>query len=147
MELVLFIGLQATGKSSFYRQTFYRTHVRINLDMLRTRHREKLLVDACIAGKAKFVVDNTNLTRDDRARYIQPAKAAGFRIIGYFFESRVADAIHRNAGRLAGERVPDGAIVAASNRLQLPSANEGFDELFSVQLVGQNQFEVLKWKS
>lgn len=147
MELILFIGLQATGKSSFYRQTFYRTHVRINLDMLRTRPREKLLVDACISGKTKFVVDNTNLTRDDRVRYISPAKAAGFRVIGYFFESRVADALRRNAGRPASERVPDKAIVAAGNRLQLPTASEGFDELFSVRLVEEDQFDVAKWES
>ena len=146
MELVLFIGLQATGKSSFYRHKFFRTHVRVNLDTLRTRHREKLLVDACIAGKTKFVVDNTNLTRDDRARYISPAKAAGFGVIGYFFESRVADALRRNAIRPAGERVPDKAILAASNKLQLPSVNEGFDELFSVQLREEDQFNVQKWK-
>ena len=144
MELIIFIGLQATGKSSFYRHKFFRTHVRVNLDTLRTRHREKLLVDACIAGKAKFVVDNTNLTRGDRARYIARAKATGFRVIGYFFESRVADAIRRNAVRPAGERVPEIAIQAASKNLQVPSFDEGFDELFLVRLVEENQFDVQK---
>lgn len=142
MELILFVGLQATGKSSFYRHAFFRSHVRVNLDMLRTRHREKLLVEACITGKTKFLVDNTNLTRDDRARYIEPAKAAGFRVIGYFFESQVADALRRNAGRPKGERVPDLAIRASSNKLQIPSPSEGFDELFFVQLTKENQFNV-----
>ncbi|HTV41841.1 MAG TPA: ATP-binding protein [Candidatus Sulfotelmatobacter sp.] len=146
MELILFIGLQATGKSSFYRHTFFRTHVRVNLDMLRTRHREKLLVDACIASKTKFIVDNTNLTRDDRARYISPAKAAGFRVIGYFFESQPADALRRNAARPKGERVPDIAIRSASNKLQIPSLSEGFDELYSVRLVGENQFSISNCK-
>jgi predicted kinase len=146
MELILFIGLQATGKSSFYRHTFSRTHVRVNLDMLRTRRREKLLVDTCIVGKTKFVVDNTNLTRDDRARYIGPAKAAGFRVIGYFFESRIADALRHNAARATGERVPDLAIRGSSNKLQIPSFAEGFDELFFVQLVEENQFNVTGWE-
>lgn len=144
MELVLFIGLQATGKSSFYRNTFFRTHVRVNLDMLRTRRREKLLVDACIAGKTKFVVDNTNLTRDDRARYIGPGKAAGFRVIGYFFESQIADALRRNAARLAGERVPEIAIRGSNSKLQIPSLTEGFDALFFVQFAKENQFNVTK---
>ncbi len=103
MELLLFIGIQATGKSSFYRERFYRTHVRVNLDMLKTRHREKLLVQAC----TPFVVDNTNLTREDRTRYIAPAKAAGFAVHGYFFQSRVTDALVRNAQREANERVPE----------------------------------------
>ena len=146
MELILFMGLQATGKSSFYREMFFRTHVRINLDMLRTRHREKLLVDACFAGKTKFVLDNTNLMRDERARFVQPAKAAGFRVVGYFFESKVADALRRNATRPESERVPDMAIPGSSNKMQIPSMEEGFDELFFVRLADSNQFEVEKWR-
>ncbi len=62
MELILFIGIQATGKSSFYLERFFRTHVRINGDMLKTRHREELLVRACLEGKTPFVVDKMNLT-------------------------------------------------------------------------------------
>ena len=50
-HLVLFIGLQASGKSSFYRERFFGTHVRVNLDMLKTRNRESLLVTACLQGK------------------------------------------------------------------------------------------------
>ena len=53
MEAVLFIGIQATGKSSFYLERFFRTHVRFNGDMLRTRHREELLVQACLEGKTQ----------------------------------------------------------------------------------------------
>ena len=86
MELALFIGIQATGKSSFYKERFYRTHVRVNYDMVKTRHREDLLLKACLVGKTRFVVDNTNLARQERARYIRPAKAAGFTVVGYFFE-------------------------------------------------------------
>jgi len=147
MEMILFMGLQATGKSSFYREKFYRTHVRVSLDMLRTRHRQQLLVDACIVGETKFVVDNTNLLREERARFIQPARAAGFRVIGYFFESKVADALRRNAARPEEERVPDVAIPGSSNRLQLPSIEEGFDNLYFVRLADGNQFNVENWKS
>jgi predicted kinase len=147
MEMIVFIGLQATGKSSFYRERFFRTHVRINLDMLGTRHRAKLLLEACIAGQTKCVLDNTNLTRDERAQYIQPAKSSGFRVIGYFFESKVADAMRRNAERPEDERVPGKAIPGSSNRLQLPLIGEGFDEIFFVRLADSNQFTVEKWRS
>ena len=34
MEAVIFIGIQGTGKSSFYREQFFHTHVRINSDLL-----------------------------------------------------------------------------------------------------------------
>ena len=67
MEMVLFVGIQASGKSSFYLERFFRTHVRINRDMLKTLHREDLLVKACLEGKTSFVVDKMNLRRADRA--------------------------------------------------------------------------------
>jgi predicted kinase len=146
MELIVFMGIQATGKSSFYCRQFFRTHVRVNLDMLKTRHRERLLLTACLGGKTPLVVDNTNLTRADRGRYIVPAKAASFRVIGYFFESRVADAIRRNALRPVSERVPDKAIPGASNQLELPTFDEGFDRLYFVKTAGDGQFLVEDWK-
>jgi predicted kinase len=147
MEMLLFIGIQATGKSTFYRQRFFRTHVRLNLDMLKTRHRETLLLKACLESKTPFVVENTNVTRQERARYIQPARDAGFRIIGYFFESRSADAIKRNRERPEPDRVPAVAIYTAAKRLELPSLSEGFDALHFVRLNGPDAFEIQEWQN
>ena len=39
MEIIILMGIQASGKSTFYRQKFADSHIRINLDMLKTRHR------------------------------------------------------------------------------------------------------------
>lgn len=147
MELILFIGIQATGKSSFCRERFFGTHVRVNLGMLKTRHRESLLVAACLEGKTPFVVDNTNLTRDDRARYITAAKAKNFAVRGYYFQSRTADSLARNAKREGKTRVPDLAIRGARARLELPSLEEGFDSLHFVRLDGPDQFIVEEWKN
>ena len=41
-------------------ERFFRTHVRLSLDMLRTRHRERLLFQAYLEAKQSFVIDNTN---------------------------------------------------------------------------------------
>lgn len=71
MEAVIFIGIQATGKSTFSQQRFFSTHIRINLDMLKTRNRERTLPAACLEAKQPFVLDNTNLTREARAGYIK----------------------------------------------------------------------------
>jgi predicted kinase len=147
MEMVLFVGIQATGKSSFYLERFFRSHVRINLDMLKTHHREDLLVKACMEGRTPFVVDKMNLTRADRAAYIGRAKAAGFRICGYFFDSNLAGALQRNARRDADDRVPENGLTEASKRLEPPSHSEGFDQLFSVQMDGQGGFAVEELKA
>ena len=99
MEVIIFMGIQGSGKSTFYRERFIDTHIRINLDMLKTRHREQYLVNACIVAKQAFVVDNTNPTKADRCRYIQPAKAAGLKIIGYYFQPQVEACQQRNVNR------------------------------------------------
>jgi hypothetical protein len=50
--------------------------VRIGLDLVRNRHRERTLIETCLALRQPFVVDGTNATRADRARYLEMAKPA-----------------------------------------------------------------------
>jgi predicted kinase len=133
-EAIIFTGLQGAGKSTFYRERFFATHLRISLDLLRTRRREDLLLTACLAGAIAFVVDNTNPTRDDRARYLLPARAAGFRLIGYHFDIPIATCLARNAARPQAERVPPRGIYGTRKRLQPPTYDEGFDRLYRVTL-------------
>jgi len=131
-EALLLIGLQGSGKSTFYRERFFATHVRLNLDMLRTRRRETLLLDACLAGGTPFVVDNTNATIAARARYLTLARAAGFRCTGYYFDLPLALCLARNAARPPGERVPPVGIYGTRKRLQPPTPEEGFGALYRV---------------
>lgn len=71
MEAVILIGIQGAGKTTFYRERFFDTHIRLNLDMLRTRNRERFLMAACLHTEQRFVVDNTNVRIADRAGYIE----------------------------------------------------------------------------
>ncbi len=142
MEAIIFVGIQATGKSTFYYQRFFDTHVRINLDMLKTRHRERILVGACIAAKQSFVVDNTNVSPEARARYIGQARAAGFRVVGYFFQTTLADALKRNRQRTGRKFIPEKGVAATLQRLQAPTRDEGFDELYGVTAIGRNEFRI-----
>jgi predicted kinase len=145
MQTIILTGLQASGKSSFYRQRFFNTHIRINLDMLRTRKREATLLRACLEARQPFVVDNTNPTAAERARYIQPARDAGFSLVGYYFLPDPTACLARNASRPAEERVPPQAIWATLKKLQPPSLSEGFDALYSVLVAPGGQFLVEAW--
>ena len=145
MEAVVFVGIQASGKTSFYLARFARTHVRISLDMLRTRHREALLLRACLEAKQPFVVDNTNSTAAERARYLLPAKAAQFRTVGYYFPPNLDASLERNAGRPAPERVPPKGVAGTLRRLEPPAIAEGFDELFAVAPDGAGCFSIAPW--
>lgn len=139
---VVFIGLPGAGKSTYFRARFVDTHIRINGDMLRTAARERLLVDACLQGGTSFVVDKTNVSRAERARYIEAALEAGFFVHGYFFESRKDVCLERNAKRPPPERVPDVAVLGMRSRMELPSREEGFDELFFVRGVEEGTWSV-----
>jgi predicted kinase len=134
MQAVILIGIQASGKSTFYAERFSRTHVRINLDMLKTRHREACFLRTCLETKQAFVVDNTNVTVADRARYIVPARTAGFRVTGYFLRTALQDSIRRNAARAGKAAIPEPGIHATHKRLEPPTHAEGFDELFDVTI-------------
>jgi predicted kinase len=133
MELVLFIGIPGSGKSTFYTQRFLNTHVRINRDMLKTESREKILFDACLRAKQPFVLDNTNVIAEKRAGYIKQARAAKFRVVGYFFDCPVEEAVKRNQQRMGKARVPNVAIYTMAKKFEAPAVREGFDELFRVK--------------
>jgi predicted kinase len=145
MEAVIFIGIQATGKSTFYQRRFADTHIRLNLDMLKTRHREQILLSACLEAKQPFVIDNTNLTRQGRAAYISQAKAAGFRVTGYYFNSALQAALERNRQRSGKSLIPEKGVLSAYRKLELPNFDEGFDQLFYVEIAEDGQFIVKEW--
>ncbi|WP_111861463.1 ATP-binding protein [Acinetobacter sp. CFCC 10889] len=142
MQLIIFIGVQASGKSTFYKEYFYKTHLRINLDMLKTRHRENILFEAGLVSKTKMVIDNTNMTRADRARYMQHAKDAEFEVICYYFATDLDDALQRNRQREGKERIPDQGVLATAKRFESPLLQEGFDEIYQVKIIGQGQFSI-----
>ena len=143
-QAIIFIGIQASGKSTFY----YRllddgTYTHISLDILHTRNKEKQLLMECLVEGKSFVVDNTNPEISDRAKYIQKAKEYSYNVIGIFFQSIVRDCVRRNEERR--NKVPSTAIASTSNKLQMPSRTEGFDELYFARIVN-NEFEITTWK-
>ena len=142
MEAVLFVGIQGAGKSTFYQQRFFDTHVRISRDMLKTRYREQVFLHACILAKQPFVVDNTNVLAAERERFITPAKEAGFRIVGYYFPVPVRHAIGRNQKREGKKKIPVQGILGTQKKLQAPRREEGFDVLYCVTVMEGHEFVV-----
>lgn len=146
MQAIIFIGIQASGKSSFYFERFSNSHLRLNLDMLKTRNRETILLNACITAKQPIVIDNTNATKEDRKRYIEKLKQGHFQVIGYYFKSSIGECLHRNNLRKDAERIPEIGIKATYNKLELPEYSEGFDELYYVS-IGEEGFKAEGWKN
>jgi predicted kinase len=142
MEAILLIGIQGAGKSTFYRERFFDTHVRINLDMLKTRYREKVLLSACLLARQPFVVDNTNVLAKERAVYIEPARENAFRVHAYFFDPDVRASIARNAKRTGKGVIPVKGLLGTYKRLEPPRREEGFDRIYRVRLTPEDGWEV-----
>jgi len=132
--MVIFTGIPASGKTTFYRERYFPSHVYISLDQVRSRSAESELLGFCLARHRSCVVDNTNVSRSDRKRYIDVANEAGMRVIGYCFVSQKDSAIERNMHRTGRSCVPEAAIRAMYNELEYPKLDEGFDELYYVTI-------------
>lgn len=144
--LLLFIGIPASGKSTFYQRVLADRNLDyVSLDALRTRAREKAAFEAALAARRSVAVDNTNVTKALRTRYLAPAKAAGYRVVGLFFQSVVADCLARNEQREGKAKVKRLAVLGMSAQLELPSKDEGFDHLFFVRIT-DGLFEIEPWK-
>ena len=67
MECVIFVGIQGSGKSAFFKARFADTHVRVNRDMLKTQNRQRRFFELCLETGQPYVIDNTNPLVTDRA--------------------------------------------------------------------------------
>ena len=68
-----------------------------------------------------------------------------YTVTGCYFESILKDCIRRNEQREGKARIPATAIAATSNRLELPSWDEGFDELYYVERDTERVMLRKKW--
>ncbi len=145
MDMLIFIGLQASGKSTFYRSHFLATHVYVSKDLLRNNkhpvRRQQQLIEEALQSDRSVVIDNTNPMREDRAPLIALGHLYNAQVIGYYFETQVKRSIERNNLRAGKERVPPVAIFTTLKKLVPPTYEEGFDQLYYV--LSRDNFEFI----
>ncbi|MDQ1095394.1 MULTISPECIES: AAA family ATPase [Chryseobacterium] len=144
MEMIIFTGIPASGKSSLYKELFFKSHIRISLDLLNTRNKENKLLRYCFETQSKMVIDNTNITVESRKKYIESAKQNQYEIIGYFFESSIQDCLERNRNRK--DAINEIGIKAKYKDLEKPGFKEGFDKIFNVRIVN-NTFKISPYEN
>jgi predicted kinase len=142
VQAVIFSGVQASGKTTFYVERYLATHVRISMDLMRTRHRERRFLETCVQTGQRFVVDNTNPTAADRRPYVEAALQAGYEVLGCEFRASASDALERNGQREKAARIPVAGLLGTHRRLERMRHAEGFFRVLVVEIAAEGGFVV-----
>ncbi|WVW80807.1 polynucleotide kinase 3'-phosphatase [Kwoniella bestiolae CBS 10118] len=141
LEIVIFVGPPASGKSSFFRKHFASEgYEHINQDLLGSRDKCLRVAEQFLAGGTKVVVDNTNRNRETRAHWVRLAGKLNVPIRLFHFLCPLELAKHNNVYRAcygpADEPtrtlLPALAFNSYASAFEKPSIDEGFDEVRGV---------------
>lgn len=152
MELIILIGLQASGKSTLYRTRFADSHELISKDLLKSgknkNKNQKQLerIEKAFQEQRSVVVDNTNVTVQDRLPLIDIGRRYDATITGYYFQPHILSSRTRNKQREGKAQVPEKAIFITAHKLEPPSYAEGFDTLYYVRIGKDSTGENPAWK-
>lgn len=151
MEMIILMGLQASGKSTFYHTHFAATHEHISKDLLRTsKYKNKSqkqveCIERAFQAHHSVVIDNTNSTVEGRQPLIELGRSYGTEVTGYYFEPDVAGSLERNKQRAGKAQVPDKVIYITVHKLMPPTYSEGFDKLYYVRIGDDSTPENPEW--
>ena len=147
-ECVILVGLPGAGKTTFYRKRLPQDYEHISKDLLsharQRQARQDALLRAALSAGRSVIIDNTNVTREERAAIIAVARAYHARIVCHYIEATTREAVARNERREGRAKVPKVAIFAFAKRLTAPATAEGFDELFRWRVSDDGDFEELE---
>jgi predicted kinase len=133
VELVVMVGLQGAGKSTWVRAHLAGTHAVVSKDhwprARRREARQRRVVEALLAEGRDVVVDNTNPGPEDRAALVAAARTHGATVRAVYLPVPLELCLDRNARRTGRARVPLVGVLATHRRLVPPSTAEGFDDV------------------
>ena len=126
MEVILLVGIAASGKTTFCKQ-FFSNHFRISLDEIEKHSRTKQaqIFENNLKLSKNIIIDDTNLTRKIRSMHIKLAKKYDAELKAIFFNYPIDRILLQNFKR--EKPLPHYALLRMNKQLEAPSEEEGFD--------------------
>ncbi|KAI9598403.1 polynucleotide kinase 3 phosphatase-domain-containing protein [Syncephalis fuscata] len=156
LEVVVFAGMPASGKTSFYRKWFApANYVHINQDNLRTKQRCSATAKEALSNGKSVVIDNTNPAMETRRDYIQLARDHGAKVRCFYFNTDPSLARHNNVFRaftaplastdaIRNSLLPDVVFHTYRGQFVEPKIEEGFDEVKTIEFIPDFTCEMAK---
>lgn len=147
LDLAVLVGLQASGKSTFYEQHLFGRYEQVSKDLFpraarRRQERQMRLVGEALSAGRSVAVDNTNPSTEEWEPLVSVGRAHRATVTAYWFPPDLEGSLLRNATRQGRDRVPDVGIHVTANRLCRPSLADGFDAVMEVRFDGRGGFRV-----
>lgn len=138
-RLYLVVGSPASGKSTLSKGALSHC-TRINQDTLKTAKKCLDAVRSALTAGKSAVVDNTNRDRKTREPYVRVASEMGVPVYAIHLTTDKKLSFHLNAYRglvssSDQRRLPEMVINMYFSKLQEPTVEEGFQEVYTVPFV------------
>ncbi|XP_028139816.2 uncharacterized protein F21D5.5 [Diabrotica virgifera virgifera] len=141
-NLIVMVGGPGSGKSQFCKSHIVpKNYVHVNRDTLGSWQKCVKLVEESLQKKKNCVVDNTNVDKESRQRYIEVAKKFGVPCRCFVMNTTFEQSKHNNRFRELTDKshlmVSEIIINNLRKNYQKPVKEEGFDEIVEVPFVPQ----------
>jgi len=138
---IMLVGIHCTGKTYFYYE-YLQGMARVEYDS-KIKRKQQQQIQNNIAEGMSFVLDSTNITKQDRKPILELFKNKGYRIVALYFCSVVKECLAKNRGR--ANAIPDKKIIDMSKNIEIPSTAEGFTDVVYVDNA-QKDFWLEVWE-
>uniref|UniRef100_A0A336MJT2 CSON000292 protein n=1 Tax=Culicoides sonorensis TaxID=179676 RepID=A0A336MJT2_CULSO len=139
-EVIVMVGMPASGKSSFARKHFETSgYAYINRDSLGSWQKCVSALEKAIQENKSAVIDNTNPDAESRKRYIEVAKKRKIPCRCFVMATTEAQAKHNNVFRELTDPfhsvIKDMVFHGYKSKFQEPSLKEGFTQIVKVNCI------------
>lgn len=129
-ELIILVGYQASGKSSYYKK--HLSHLPLVSKDLMTgnkKAKQTLALEKLLGAGQSVVLDNTNLSMLERLEPISLGKKHNAKVTCLWFTTPFEECLERNSKRQGKAKVPPVAMYTGRKRFNEPIMIEGFNEI------------------